>query len=288
MKKLKKFSIQFILILFLIIGSSSTTFCLTFAVFGDTRGETDWINTNVAKKIISNIVKERVSFSFCTGDLVKGNRDNGTLLRQLFFWKKITKPLGKIFPVAGNHDILNNSQKKIFVSLFNTPKNGPTGFKGLAYSIDWFNCHFIVLYTNEFKNDEQIKWLKNDLEKTKKEHIFVFGHHPAFPAGSHIHRSLDKYPKKRDYFWELLKKYQVDAYICGHKHLYNFRTIKGVKQIILGTAGAPIHHGFGGSFFHYGLFKIKGEKIKLEVKDINRKLKDMRVWKSKRLIKKQE
>jgi hypothetical protein len=66
-----------------------------------------------------------------------------------------------------------------------------------------------------------------------------------------VHSALDKHPAERDAFWALLKKHRVDAYFCGHEHLYNAKEAGGVRQVIAGSCGAPLAQGFGGQFFHF-------------------------------------
>jgi hypothetical protein len=99
------------------------------------------------------------------------------------------------------------------------------------------------------------------------DHVFVFGHQPAFPAGRHVGLSLDQYPKKRDAFWKLLRQYNVDAYFCGHEHFWAMKVVDGIYQITSGTCGAPIYGGFGGSFYHYALVTVDGKNVRVVAKD---------------------
>jgi hypothetical protein len=62
----------------------------------------------------------------------------------------------------------------------------------------------------------------------------------ALPHGQKIietgNRSSLEEAKK---FWDILNKYKVAAYICGHEHVYTRQKIGGVWQVITGRAGAP-------------------------------------------------
>jgi hypothetical protein len=88
------------------------------------------------------------------------------------------------------------------------------------------------------------------------EHIFVFGHEPAFPIGGHLDDCLPDvgwflkdtsdssrliHIEERDRFWGMLETYDVDAYICGHEHNYGRQSVDGVYQIVSGGAGAPLY-----------------------------------------------
>jgi hypothetical protein len=114
------------------------------------------------------------------------------------------------------------------------------GPRDTTYSFDYGNCHFIVL--DEYcKNDwpgpasnypgrgtawifkPTQAWLSNDLSRTTREHIFVFGHEPAprEAAGSNT-------------FWNLLADRKVTAYIHGHDHVQAVTNVAGVWRVSLG------------------------------------------------------
>jgi predicted phosphodiesterase len=110
--------------------------------------------------------------------------------------------------------------------------------------------------------------LKADLKSTDKDHIFVFGHEPAFPQAdektgitSHYLESLDEYPQARDRFWQLLHDESVDAYFCGHSHNYSAVRIDDVWQIesgqAMGTRAAPSP----GTFL---IVTVQGETVTIE------------------------
>jgi hypothetical protein len=140
--------------------------------------------------------------------------------------------------------------------------SGPSGCVETTYSFDYENAHFVVL--NEYCDtqgdhvtdgdipDHLYNWLANDLEQSTKEHIFIFGHEPAYPQPDadngrehHMYDSLNKYPTNRDRFWNLLKVKGAKAYFCGHTHNCSVVQVDGVWQLDsghargLGDTGAP-------------------------------------------------
>lgn len=160
------------------------------------------------------------------------------------------------YPVVGNHELYESSMA--WLREYNYDPNGsappnivnpgPPGCEQTTFSFDNLNTHFVVLNVycdldNEMRTDGAIvdhlyNWLTEDLAATDKEHIFVFGHEPAFPqpdadAGisRHVGDSLDQYPITRDGFWALLKEHNVVAYITGHTHSYSIVDIDGVWQV---------------------------------------------------------
>ncbi|MCK5077327.1 MAG: metallophosphoesterase [Calditrichia bacterium] len=170
----------------------------------------------------------------------------------------IKQILGKEYPwytVIGNHEIEDNDDmvflreyNKNGTALPNVVKKGPEGCEETTYSFDWENCHFIAL--NQYydgKSDvgtdgdivpELFKWLEDDLSANSKKHIFVFGHEPIFPMPDmdngrvrHYDDCLNKYMDNNIAFLQLLRKYNVIAYICGHTHNTSYANINGVWQI---------------------------------------------------------
>ena len=90
---------------------------------------------------------------------------------------------------------------------------------------------------------ELLNWLENDLANTEKKYIFVFGHEPliAMPDMDngrlrHQDDSLNKYPKNSYHFHQLLLRFKVTAYICGHTHNTSIAKINDAWQIDVGHA----------------------------------------------------
>jgi hypothetical protein len=181
------------------------------------------------------------------------------------YWT-ITRTLGSDFiwyPVVGNHEEETAEDMDWLRSYdYGLVKTGPSGCPQTTYSFDYANAHFVAL--NEYcdengddvlggdVSDHLYNWLVADLVATTQEHIFVFGHEPAYPQPDadngrerHIGDSLDYYPANRDRFWNLLRSEGVTAYICGHTHNYSMINVRGVWQLDAGHArgkgdpGAP-------------------------------------------------
>ncbi len=182
----------------------------------------------------------------------------------------------KIWVTVGNHEIQHYKDETNFKSLFqDVYMNGPEDEKGTTYSFDHKNVHFTVINTDrwyygdpEDTTDDRrdwhyikhLDWVENDLKSARERgvnKIIVIGHEQPFPTGGHLRDGLPnlglnlKLPldsvklksiKDRDIFWDILVKYNVSAYLCGHEHLYSRLSYKGVYQIVAGSAGAPIYY----------------------------------------------
>jgi hypothetical protein len=161
------------------------------------------------------------------------------------------------YPVLGNHDPESPSSMKYLRDYSTTVPNvvnrGPDGCEETTFSFDYGDTHFVVL--NQYfdgardwglKGDvvpELLEWLEADLAVNTKEHVFVFGHEPlvAMPDMDngrlrHQGDSLDENPENAFAFHQLLLKFGVEAYICGHTHNTSYAKINGLWQLDPGHA----------------------------------------------------
>jgi len=164
------------------------------------------------------------------------------------------------YPAVGNHELEDEKYMNFIrqynkggTTLPNIVRKGPPGCEETTYSFDWTNSHFVVL--NQYfdgKSDvgtdgnvvqELLAWLENDLALNTKPITFVYGHEPLIPMPDmdngrlrHQGNSLDQYPNHAHSFYQLLMKYNVTAYICGHTHSASISRINGLWQIDAGHA----------------------------------------------------
>lgn len=255
-----------------------------FAVIGDTRDDSsNGINVKIMKAILEKIKQEKADFIIVTGDMITGSTKTSVHRSRLKKWKGIIERYGvPFYAVVGNHEIESELSQDIVKSIFEMPENGPSNLKELVYSFDHKNAHFVMLDTEIFNNfhvigNEQLKWLKEDLEKNQRKIIFIFGHDPAYPVYSHIGSSLDKDPAQRNELWAMLKKYNVGAYICGHEHLFNRGIHDGVYQVITGGGGACLSAPKeNGGFYNFIIVDVKDVgAVLITVKDIIGSVKDI-------------
>ncbi|WP_304518258.1 purple acid phosphatase family protein [Cecembia rubra] len=138
-------------------------------------------------------------------------------------WFEAAGPILNRLPqvaVPGNHEyIKDESEKKVGLSpfwnaQFNFPENGPNGLEDQAYYLDYYNCRFIMLNSNE-KIELQANWLEGVLAESLKKWIIVMFHHPVLSgADGRVNEGVLK-------FWKpLLDKYKVDLVLQGHDHVY--------------------------------------------------------------------
>ncbi len=165
------------------------------------------------------------------------------------------------YPGIGNHEMETpadmtwlrneyNNGNGVRTPLKNfTNQDGPASTVETTYTWDYGDAHFIMLNeywdgTSDTGTDGDVvpalyDWLAADLAANSQPVVFVFGHEPAFPFNRHVGNSLDKYPANRDAFWNLLETEGVQAYFCGHTHVYKRYQPNpdGTWQIDVGNAG---------------------------------------------------
>lgn len=205
----------------------------------------------------------------------------------------IQKYIGKDvvwYPVVGNHEAETPSDmdwmRKHNVdgnSLPNIVNLGPESCKETNYSFDYKNTHFVILNiystdtcdncTHGEVNDFLYAWLQNDLQKTTKENILVFGHEPAYPMPDmettrlrHAGDCLNQFPKTRDRFVKLLQEHKVVGYVFGHTHNYSIVKINALWHIDVGHARGIEDMGARSTFIK---ITVSGKKVSFETFRLN-------------------
>ncbi len=214
-----------------------------FIVVGDRAGGPV---DNVFEEIIDEVKLLKPEFVMCVGDLISGyTEDTMAIYAQWDTVLSIIKKLGcPFYFVAGNHDIQNEIDRRIFKTR--------TGFNRY-YSFDYKNSHFIVLdntmtyWTQPEEMDaEQINWLKKDFEKKKNaENIFVFYHIPTY-----LYALRDN---TVDSLVTIFEKYGIDMVFTGHDHEYSYLNLSNIEYVNVGSSGGVMEtNDFArGHFYHY-------------------------------------
>ena len=188
------------------------------------------------------------------------------------------------YPVIGNHELGNRTnlvwlrdQAKAGIPHLNRP--GPPGAEETTYSFEFENSHFIVFdeYFNGksdsiLNNDipeASFDWLEKDLADTRKPLIWIIGHVPIkslpdMDTGRRRHEvgSLTADPAHLERFLQLLKKYHVRAYICGHTHDCSVAKVEGVWQADSGHARGAGDTGAPSTFLK---FRISSERAWVDI-----------------------
>jgi len=156
--------------------------------------------------------------------------------------------LPPFYPVIGNHEFETPADMNYILNSMipYLPNVVNTGLQG-TYSFDYGSAHFIVLDEYAINSEGEVDpvsqiWLQQDLNNSNKDHVFVFGHEPAFPRFRHIGDALNQFPETRNAFWNILMiDPRIRAYFCGHTHYYYRMQVADPSSV--GTTGFPNQDG---------------------------------------------
>jgi hypothetical protein len=234
-----------------------------FVVAGDSRGDNNGINAAILSEIAQATIKEGAKFILMPGDEVTGSSSASTLQSQLTAFRNTMQPLYDagigVYPVRGNHDASSKTVwDAVFSGAYALPGNGPSGEQNVTYSFTYGNI--LVIGLDEYVNDGRVNqaWLNAQLAANTRQHVFVFGHLPAFSV--YQQDTLASHPTERNTFWNSLAAAGVRAYFAGHDHMYNHARLddgdgnpaNDVHQFVAGTAGAPLYTWDGTYEGNYG------------------------------------
>lgn len=194
---------------------------------------------------------EDARFVLHAGDLAY---ENGTFAQLEHYFFSVYRALlmrVPFFVVAGNHDYYDRDGAAYRAS-FVQPE-GPGGER--YYSFDWGDVHFTALDTNTplveaaEGRGEMLRWLDQDLSRTRRLWRVVFMHHLPF-ANSH-HKDDPDCARVASHVVPILERHGAHLVFTGHEHNYQ-RTLPrragafaeagpGTVYVTTGGGGADVH-----------------------------------------------
>lgn len=205
------------------------------AVYGDVRG-----GHETHARLIEAMAAEAPDMVLVTGDLVLRGTDEGDWQR--FF--AVTRDLLARVPyytAAGNHDLgrTGDEQRRLneVFALWPGPADRPEW--GHWYSFDVAGIHFVMLDSNSYQHEQQLAWLRADLEAARARGvhaIFAFTHDGPWSRGPH---RGNRYAAAT--YAPVLREHGVAMVFSGHDHLYQRGQVDGVRYAVTGGGGAPLY-----------------------------------------------
>ncbi|MEP6905562.1 MAG: metallophosphoesterase [Gemmatimonadales bacterium] len=150
-------------------------------------------------------------------------------------------------PSPGNHDYSTSGAAGYF-AYFGASAGDPG--KGY-YSFDLEDWHIIALNSNidESADSPQVRWLRADLDASKKPCTLAYWHNPRFSSG--VEHGDDPATEP---LWQALYDANAEIVLTGHDHEYErFRPqtakgdadpVRGIREFVVGTGGRS-HYGLG-------------------------------------------
>ncbi len=147
-----------------------------------------------------------------------------------------------MMPASGNHEGHGKNAIDNYFVLPNAPEQDKTG--GVYYSFDYNNAHFAVLNTenlneNEGLSDDQISWIKADMNNSDAQWKFVTLHKAVYSQGSHYED--DDVCAIREQLQVLMAELDIDMVFQGHDHVY-MRTGSLVNNALTAYDTAYLSH----------------------------------------------
>ena len=229
----------------------------SFVAYGDTRTNQSEHTTiaNTASSFGPQIV-------FNTGDLITDGNSWYGAFEWTSFFDAIAELAGNApyYPVVGNHE---DEIDSYFCPIFELPGNEQW------YSIDYSNCHFIILNNNTdySPGSEQYAFVSSDLAAAYGHYsfIFVFFHRPPYTCGSEHSSNTTT----RTTLCPLFETYGVSIVFNGHNHDYERNYVNGVYYIVTGGGGAPLYGVspestwtiYAESCYHFCLIEVVGDSL---------------------------
>lgn len=160
------------------------------------------------------------SFVLSTGDLVD-HGDNNKLWQYMFDCGADSLMNTYLMPVTGNHEGFGTNATANYFVLPGVPEQDTS--TGVYYSFDYNNVHIAVLNTealneDESLSDEQVEWLRKDMEKSDADWKFVALHKAIYSHGSHY--KDDDVVAMREQLSALMHELGIDLVFQGHDHVY--------------------------------------------------------------------
>ncbi|MCK5520247.1 MAG: metallophosphoesterase, partial [Candidatus Marinimicrobia bacterium] len=220
----RKALLQIIVFLIIVLGTLSAE-QLSFVVGADNRNQTGYYR-KVLHEINDMTVNPDSSFSFPQFFVSCGDIDPVISNMAIYTNKDSFPNLPPFYPVVGNHEFETPEDMDAIMGMIPKLKNIVNRGPQASYSFDYGNIHGIVLdeYAENTAGEvagNLLQWLRDDMNKTTQDHIFIFGHEPAFPRFRHETDGLNQFLETRNIFWNtLVEEPRVRAYFCGHTHYY--------------------------------------------------------------------
>lgn len=141
-------------------------------------------------------------------------------------------------PICGNHEYRGNTHAIVDYTGVSRRWEMPAKYYSRTFEDDGVTVKVILLDTtpliDKYRKDTetypdaakedmqaQLAWLENELANAKEDWVVVTGHHPIYADTPKSESERTDMQKRVD---SILRKHNVDMYICGHIH--NFQHIK--------------------------------------------------------------
>jgi 3',5'-cyclic AMP phosphodiesterase CpdA len=197
---------------------------LHFAVIGD-NGDGDREQYEIGKQMAAWYARFPFSVVVMMGDNIYGSdRPQDFVQKFETPYKALLDHGVKFYASLGNHD----SREQRYYKLFNMDGKLYYTFKAPKGDVRFFAVESTYL------DQDQLKWLEDELKKSNEKWKIVFFHHPLY-SSSRTHGSQ---LKLRATLEPLFIQYNVSLVLNGHDHVYErIKPQNGIQYFVEGSSG---------------------------------------------------
>ena len=232
---------------------------LNFIVISDLwcKGKSE--QKNIAKIMGRLAEKSKIDFIAVAGDAM---HDYGNAIKSVKD-KEWDEKIEKVYTasslhnapwyvISGNHEYHGNVQAVTDYSEVSGRWNAPARYFTVTQKMktNENSCLFVFIdttplvsyyrkkYPEAGKQDvaAQIEWIETTLSSTSAKWKFVIGHHPVHAEDKNHDET--QIIDMQTQVGVLLEKYEVDFYICGHTHNFQYINLKGVNYVVNSSASS--------------------------------------------------
>lgn len=245
--------------------------------------------------ILDSIRAEDPGFVMVAGDLVMGHwgpaeADIEACAERYYPpWKqRFSAHDLKVYAALGDHEIGDNPwrgkkaktvpfYKEEFRKHLGMPLNGPRHMQGTAFY--WVHKNALFISVDVFEpgksnqggiaagvTGKQLEWFEDVLRKHRAQvdHIVVMGHTPVLrPVRKFSSSGMLTVKGRNSAFWQTMKKYDVDIYICGEVHAVTCTQEDGIQQVAHGSLIGRATEA------DYMVVTVRKDRLDLEIKEID-------------------
>ncbi|EJG07780.1 metallophosphoesterase [Methanofollis liminatans DSM 4140] len=201
---------------------------ITFAVYGDTRGQAPLFTQMERHKLVADRIAEEENLSFVIhcGDFVTFGNDADEW-GEYFEAARAMLSSTTLVPVLGNHE----GNRSLYYDAFAMPQ---------WYSFECGGAHVTVLDSNDWvgkRMDDQTAWLEDDLAGGAGW-TFVAFHHPPFSSNE---RAWGGDLELRSLWVPIFERHGVLAVFNGHTHAYERYSVNGTEYFVIPCGGEELY-----------------------------------------------